>query len=375
MQEFIKKFLLIKKWSNLVVGPIALLALVVALIFGWWQAWTAFVFAFAWILFINSIWFVPTGNVGFKRVFGKQRNRSYNPGMNPKWPVITEVFLLDVMVQTRDISDTKKVITRNNVEIKATLTFQLVDTYAHVVFRMMGADYYNTHVSKWVDATFDTLVTKLTYGHFQAKKAEIEDWASKLVAYELAKKSSDMTEELYPTKFFPVKAYSLVAEQDAAGDPIKDKLVVGDDETEMMQRFTLVENDEVLTGVELFKNVSIKINEVKFEKAYEDARAQVAVRKAEVVETELKAEKARIAAKGMKDAEIIKAEGEAKKIKLVESAKNAKAKELGEFLKNNPAMLKRILFENFPKVFGGASPMLSVDKLFEEEDKGTGSGS
>lgn len=368
MKEFLNKFLLIKKWSNLVVGPIALLTLVVALIFGWWQAWTAFVFAFAWILFINSIWFVPTGNVGFKRVFGKQKNHSYNPGMNPKWPVITEVFLLDVMVQTKDISDTKKVITRNNVDIKATLTFQLVDTYAHVVFKMMGANYYETHVSKWVDATFDTLVTKLTYGHFQAKKAEIEDWASKLVAYELAKKSSDMTEELYDTKFFPVKGYNLVAEQDAAGDPIQDKLVVGDDETEMMQRFTLVETDEVLTGVELFKNVSIKINEVKFEKAYEDARAQVAVRKAEVIETELKAEKARIAAQGMKDAAVIKAQGEAESIKKVEGAKNMMAKRLGDYLKDNPAMLKRILFENFPKVFGGANPMISVDDLFKDKE-------
>jgi len=361
----------------MIVLPLCLVVLVVALFIGGWQLWATFVVSLAWNIFINSVWFVPTGSVGFVRVFGRQKNKSYNPGMNKMWPVISEIFLLDVMVQTKDISDTKKVITRNNVDIKATLTFQLVDNYAHLIFKMMGADYYNTHVSKWVDATFDTLVTKLTYGHFQAKKAEIEDWASKLVEYELALKSSDMTEELLPHNSFEVTGYRLTPVMDVAnGLPVRESLLVGDGEVETMQKFELEEFDKTLDGVNLFKNVSIKINEVKFEKTYEDARAQVIVQKAEVEETRLKAEKARIAAEGVKDAAIIKAQGEAESIKKIEGAKNLMAKRLGDYFKANPLMLKQILFENFPKVFGGANPMISVDKLFEEEaGKGTGTGS
>lgn len=367
MKEFIKKFLIIKKWSNLVILPASLIGLLIGIIFGWWQAWATFIVAFLWILFINSIWFVPTGNVGFKRVFGKQRNRSYTPGMNPKWPVISETFLLDVMVQTKDITDTKKVITRNNVDIEATLTFQLEEKYAHIVFKMMGADYYTTHVAKWVDATFDTMVSQLSYPHFQAKKADIEAWASKLVAYELAKKSSDMTEEILTGCSFVTTAYTLKPVTDISGKNVFETLVIGDGETEEVQLFDLEEVDVPLDGVNLFKNVSIKINKVKFEKAYEDARANVAVRKAEVEETKLKAEKARVAAQGVKDAAVIKAQGEAEAIKKVEGAKNLMAKRLGDYLKENPAMLKRILFENFPKVFGGANPMINVDDLFKED--------
>lgn len=345
----------------MVVWPICFIFFVAAFILHWWSLWIVFALTFIWLVLINSVWFVPTGCVGFKRVYGKQKSKSYTDGVNWMIPVISETFLLDVMLQTKDITDTKKVITRNNVDLEATLTFELEEKYAHIVFKKMGVDYYNTHVAKWVDATFDTMVSMLSYPHFQAKKADVEAWASKLVQYELAAKSSDMTKEILTECSFVTKAYALKPEN------VFETLVIGDDETEEVQLFDLGEVDVTLDGVNLFKNVSLKINKVKFEKAYEDARANVAVRKAEVEETKLKAEKARIAAQGMKDAAVIKAQGEAEAIKKIEGAKNIMAKRLGDYLKDNPAMLKRILFENFPKVFGGANPMLSVDDLFKED--------
>ena len=338
-------------------------------------------------LAIAVMWIVPTGNVGFIRNLGKLDAKSYGDGPKLRIPLISETFLLNVMVQTKDISDTKMVLSRNKITIKATLTYQLEERYAYIVFRMMGADYYNTHVAKWVDATFDTAVSKLTYPHFQALKADVESWVSKLVAYELALKSSDMTEELVGELRLPAEFEATACELVPAreripnpykdpsnsahamlpdyidGDLIKDKLAVSETETEEVQRMELREELVYLPGVNLFKNVSVKINEVKFEDAYEQARAQVAVRRAEVVETRLKAEKAREAAQGIKDSDIIKAEGKAREVELIEGAKNLKAKELGDFMMKNPYMLKKILAENFPKVFGGANPVINLDDM------------
>jgi regulator of protease activity HflC (stomatin/prohibitin superfamily) len=362
MRTFEQKFLLVKKWSNLVILPLGIVLLIIALFINSVSAYIFATLAVAWGIVINCIWFVPTGNVGFKRVLSKLDPTSFTDGINRKIPFVTETFLMDVTVQTKDIEDDKKVLTRNNIHIKATFTFQLEEKYAYLVFRMMGANYYTTHVAKWVDATFDTMVSKLTYPHFQAMKAQIEGWASKLVEYELAQKSSDMTEELLSGTTFKTKEYVLEPVV-IAGLPVKETIIVGDGETEEVQKFNLNEKEVELKGVNLFKNISIKINEIRFEDSYEDARAKVAVRKAEVVETTLKAEKARIAAQGIKDAGIIKAEGQAKEIDLVETMKNMKAKELGEYMMRNPYMLKKILAENFPKVFGGANPVINLDDM------------
>lgn len=386
-REFEIKFLTIKKWSNLIMFPVGMVVLIWSLFsHSGWMFLLGSLMLLLWLT-IAIMWIVPTGNVGFIRNLGKLSPTSYGDGPRFRIPLISETFLLSVMVQTKDISDTKMVLSRNKIAIKATLTYQLEEKYAYIVFRMMGADYYTTHVAKWVDATFDTAVSKLTYPHFQALKADVEMWVSKLVAYELALKSSDMTEELVgelhlPTKF-EVTACELVPAREQVpnpakdpsnpahallpdfvdGDLIKDIIAVSETETEEVQRMELREELTLLPGVNLFKNVSIKLNEVKFEDAYEQARAQVAVRRAEVIETRLKAEKAREAARGIKDSDIIKAEGKAREVELIESAKNLKAKELGDFMKANPYMLKKILAENFPKVFGGANPVINLDEM------------
>lgn len=386
-RDFQVTFLTIKKWSNLIILPVGMVMLILSLFtHNGWMFIGGSLLLVLWLV-ISVLWIVPTGNVGFIRNLGKLDSKSYGDGPKLRIPLISETFLLNVMVQTKDISDTKMVLSRNKLTIKATLTYQLEEKYAYIVFRMMGADYYTTHVAKWVDATFDTAVSKLTYPHFQALKANVETWVSKLVAYELASKSSDMTEELVEElglpEEFEVTACELVPARQQIpnpakdpsnpahsllpdfvdGDLIKDTLAVSESETEEVQRMELREELILLPGVNLFKNVSVKINEVKFEDAYEQARAQVAVRRAEVIETRLKAEKAREAAQGIKDADIIKAEGKAREVELIEGAKNLKAKELGDYMMANPYMLKKILAENFPKVFGGANPVINLDDM------------
>ena len=386
-RDFQVTFLTIKKWSNLIILPVGMVVLIWSLFS---HSGLMFLLGSLMLLLwlaVSCMWIVPTGNVGFIRNLGKLRAKSYGDGPRLRIPIISETFLLNVMVQTKDISDTKMVLSRNKITIKATLTFQLEERYAYIVFRMMGADYYNTHVAKWVDACFDTVVSKLTYPHFQALKADVEGWVSKLVAYELALKSSDMTEELVGELRLPAEFEATACELVSAreqipnpakdpsnpahsllpdfvdGDLIKDVLAVSESETEEVQRMELREEMVDLPGVNLFKNVSVKLNEVKFEDSYEQARAQVAVRRAEVIETRLKAEKAREAAQGIKDADIIKAEGKAREVELIEGAKNLKAKELGDFMMANPYMLKKILAENFPKVFGGANPVINLDDM------------
>jgi hypothetical protein len=368
------KFLKIKKWTNLIGWPIVLLSAGLWYISLWYILLTLVLMVPC--VLINCLWFVPTGNVGFLRVMAKQRRESYKDGWNLLVPVVSDTYLLDVTVQTKDITDMKKVLSRNNIKIEATLTYQLESDYADIIFRQMGADYYTTHVAKWVDATFDTMVSKLTYPHFQAHKAEIEEWATKLVQAELASRSSDMTEELLPTMSFDFTKYTMEPQYRTVPNPAKDPrnpahatlpdfvdipemeiVMVGDGESEEIQKFNLVEDDDTLKGVNLFKNVSIKINKVEFEDTYEQARAKVAVAKAQVAEAEEKKKQSLILADAKKAIRIKEGEGEAEYTRLTKSA-------LGEMLRQHPEILKEVLAENFPKVFGGgATPVINLDEM------------
>jgi hypothetical protein len=296
---------------------------------------------------------------------------------------------MDIKVQTRDIVDTKKTVTRNNVFVKATLTYQLVEENAYLVYQLMGADYYNTHLSKWIDAIFDNMVSKLSYPHFQAEKALVEEWASKLVSSGVAKMCSDITEEVAPRGMsFEYVERSLEALMTTVPDPsnpsafitvpVLKSVATGEDTTEQVPEFILNETDVVLPGVNLFRNVSLKINEIKFEQTYEDACAKVIEQQAKVKEEEQKRQQMLITlktntditrqkAEAEADAIRAKAQAEAEAMKLKGASENEVREKLGVILNSHPELIQEVLAKNFPKVFGGngATPLIDLGSMLK----------
>jgi regulator of protease activity HflC (stomatin/prohibitin superfamily) len=345
----------IKGVCNKIVAPLAIVMIILALC--GWGGGTSFIIGSLLLVVAmlpNFIWLVPTGWVGFKAVFGKVRNQSYRDGLHLKVPFITDTFLTDLRVQTKKETDTKKVLTRNNVTLEYTLTYQVDEAFAHLLFRYFGENYYTTHLHQWVDAVFDTFVSRLTYPQLQTQKESIEAIASALIRQEVDVKCGeaskmDGTHTAYRCEFSSDDTIAVDLDEDGS--------------TEDIPKLDLAEwMEDDAEGVNFFKSFDLKINKVTFENGYEEARAKVAVAKAEVAEAEQKKKQAIIFAEGQKEVARIKAEGEAEAIRLQGAAENEVKEVLGSILKNNPSLIKEVLAKNFPKVFGG-NTMVNLDSM------------
>ena len=344
----------VKGVCNKIVAPLSIVMIILALC-GWGGGASFIIGSLLLVVAMlpNFIWLVPTGWVGFKAVFGKVQSKSYDDGMHLKVPFITDTFLTDLRVQTKNETDTKKVLTRNNVTLEYTLTYQVDKDYAHLLFRYFGEHYFESHLHKWVDAVFDTFVSHLTYPQLQTQKEEIERIASALIRQEVDMKCgeasmTDGTHTAYRCKFSSDDTIAVDLNEDGS--------------TEDIPKLELMEWNEDVEGVNFFKSFDLKINKVTFEEGYENARAKVAIAKAEVAEAEQKKKQAIIFAEGQKDVARIKAEGEAAAIRLQGAAENEVKEVLGTILKNNPSLIKEVLAQNFPKVYGG-NTMVNLDSM------------
>ena len=318
----------------------------VSSIFGWGLV--------ALVVAIHSMWFVPTGYVGYATFLGKLINKTYEHGLNWVIPFITDTYLMDTTMVTKKIVDTKKVKTRNEVTLEYTLTYQLDPRFVHLVFKEMRADYWTTHLSTWVDAVFDTFVSQLSYQEFQLRKDEVEKMSSAVIAEEIDKKCVAMSQGMTHNR--STKRYTIerrVENVPAAEDP--SKLIA-------LEMIYLQEADELVDGVNFFKYVNLKINDVKFEEDYEKAIATVAVARAKTVEAEELSKQMEIQANARKKATVIEAEGQAEALKLKGASENEVKKVLGEILKDYPELLKEKLAENYPKVVGG-NTMVNLENI------------
>ncbi len=311
-----------------------------------WVWMTLDILVFIFLGGINFIWFVPTGSVGYIMVLNKLSDRTLKPGLNWVIPIVTDKYLMDTTVITKVITDTKKVKTRNEVKLEYTLTYQLKEEYVSEVFRQMKANYWDTHVSRWIDAKFDTIVSWLTYPEFQLRKDEIEDMASKLIAEEVDKKCREMSCDEFSI-LSPATRYNVAKSRitvPSADDPTHSVTL------EVSNIYEHMVNEP---GVNFFKFIDLKINKVKFEESYEQARSKVAIAKAQTIEAEEKKKQILILAKSKKEAEILKAQGEAKALLLKGASENEVRKVLGEILRDHPELLKEELAKHYPKVLGG----------------------
>lgn len=352
--NFEKKFEVFRRWSNMTALPLSFVGIFVLGFMHCWLWMTLDIFMFILWAGINFIWFVPTGSVGYIMVLNKLSDRTLKPGLNWVYPVITDQYLMDTTVITKVLTDTKKVKTRNEVKLEYTLTYQLKEEYVSEVFRQMKANYWDTHVSRWIDAKFDTIVSWLTYPEFQLRKDEIEDMASKLIAEEVDKKCREMSEELASDVY--AKRYDVVKTTQSYPS--------ADDPTQMvtMEISSIVERLDLVNGVNFFKFIDLKINKVEFESSYEQARSKVAVAKAQTIEAEEKKKQLLILAESKKQAEILKAQGEAEALRLKGASENEVRKVLGEILRDHPELLKEELAKHYPKVLGG-NTMVNLDNL------------
>ena len=350
---FEQKFSLIKKWTNRVILPLGAGLLVLSFLVEWFSAFFGWALI-ATVVAIHSMWFVPTGYVGYATFLGKLINKTYEHGLNWVIPFITDTYLMDTTMVTKKIVDTKKVKTRNEVTLEYTLTYQLDPRFVHLVFKEMRADYWTTHLSTWVDAVFDTFVSQLSYQEFQLRKDEVEKMSSAVIAEEIDKKCVAMSQGMTHNR--STKRYTIerrVENVPAAEDP--SKLIA-------LEMIYLQEADELVDGVNFFKYVNLKINDVKFEEDYEKAIAKVAVARAKTVEAEELSKQMEIQANARKKATVIEAEGQAEALRLKGASENEVKRVLGEILKDHPELLKEKLAENYPKVVGG-NTMVNLENL------------
>ena len=375
MNEFLSKFEMIKSWAKfLVVIAVGLMIASILFSLGVWLFIGLGVFVLC--VAILSIWIVPTGYAGYKTVLGKLTNASYADGLHLVIPYITDTFLMDIRVITKSEVDTKKVLTRNNIAVEYTITYQLNPKLVHLVYKTMGTNYYDSHIHKWLDANFDTFVSKLTYPQLQTQKGKIEEIASKLIAQEIERKCSEISAQAGITSSHEMNCYSFKSDDitaiklDENGSTeevplleLIDYTSVYEDDGNGALREVQIPWKEHVVGENYFLSFDLKINKVIFESAYEEARAKVAVAKAAVAEAEQKKQEAIVTAEGQREILRIKAEGEAEAIKLTEGAKNEKIEELAKIYNLNPILVKKVLAEHFPTVFGGAQPMINLDQM------------
>lgn len=352
--NFESKFKSFKKWANLTVLPLSLIGAVCGVIFGISLLTNISLIILVLVASLSFMWFVPTGYVGYKTIFSRLVEKTYQPGINWIIPFITDTFLMDTTVITKSITDTKKVKTRNEVTLDYTLTYKLDEKLVFQVFKQMRSDYWETHLLKWIDAKFDTIVSWLTYHEFQLRKDEIEEMASKLIAEEVDKKCVDMSLGMISAR--STVRYSISRSIE--------KVPSAEDPTQMIdiETTSLIERRVNVTGVNFFEFIDLKINRVKFEEDYEKAMAKVAVAKARTTETKELQKQVEIQAEAKKKALIIEAEGKAEALRLQGASENEVRRVLGEILRDHPELLKQELAKNFPKVFGG-STMVNLDEM------------
>ena len=187
-------------------------------------------------------------------------------------------------------------------------------------------------------------MSHLIYPQLQSQKDKIEEIASALVLQEVDKKCSEASKDMGSHEGFRAK-YS---------DDLKKAVDLDEDgTTEEIPQLELKTWTEFTEGVMFFKSFSLKINKVTFESQYEEARAKVAVAKANVAKAEHEKEAALILAEAKKQAKIKDAEAEAESIRKTGEAQAEAIEKIGKKLEENPDYVVLERAKNMPDTVAG----------------------
>lgn len=119
--------------------------------------------------------------------------------------------------------------------------------------------------------------------------------------------------------------------------------------------------------------MSVAIIDVQFDEEFTKAVAELAKEEKNKEVVLVKAEQLKISAAAQAEADIILAEAEAKAaiirakaeveaLRLKGATENEIREHLGKILENYPELIKEVLAQNFPKVYGGGT-MINLDNL------------
>lgn len=261
------------------------------------------------VLAVNSLCIVMPGNVGYQIVLGKLMNAPVKSGLQIVWPFISSVTEVDVRLQKHEDSNTMKTANLRDITLTYALTYQVNPEYVPQLHSTIGENnYINTALCPWLDAVMTEVVASKTY----------EDINGKL---------GDLSKEIEAAYLFKVD----------------------------------IQCDNI-AGCNLFLNMSVAITDVKFDEEYTKAVSELAKTKKEKEIVEAKAEQLQISADAKAKALVTQANAEAEALKLKGASENEVKERLGEILNAHPELLKEILAQNFPRVFG-ANTMINLDDI------------
>lgn len=273
-----------------------------AAIFIGWGFWLVGIFTLSFVIFINGMFVIMPGKAGYKITLGRMANKSFQSGFGWMIPFISSMTEVDITRQTHEHTNAMKNKERRDISLKYVLTWNLAADAVHTLHATIGENgYIDKALCPQLDAAFNEVVANKTYEDINGKLAELS------------------------------------AEVTANFEPRYDHA--------------------------LFENVVLNITEVKFDKDYEDGVSRLAKAEMETKISEEQKKRKEIDAQADAKVKGIQAAADANYIKAVKEAEAEGMKKTGEALKENPELIKNQLAKNFPKVVGGATPMINLDSL------------
>ncbi len=261
------------------------------------------------VLIVNSLCIVMPGNVGYQIVLGKLINTPVKSGLQIVWPFISSVTEVDVRLQKHQDSNTMKTANLRDITLSYALTYQVNPDFVPLLHSTIGEDdYINTALCPWLDAVMTQVIASKTY----------EDINGRL---------GDLSTEIEA-------AYLYKVEQQC----------------------------DNIAGNNLFLNMSVSITDVKFDEEYTKAVSELAKTQKEEEIIKAKAQQLQISAQAKADALLKQASAEAEALKMKGASENEVKEHLGEILKAHPELIKEVLAQNFPKVYGG-NTMINLDDI------------
>lgn len=320
--DFVSGLVAAKSLINKISAVLIIVGIILGIFLTGW-GWLLALVAFGFMLVVNSLCIVMPGHAGYLIVLGQLINRSLQPGLRFVIPFISSVNPVDVRLKKHQ--DTQKMKTNNLRDITLTyvLTYQPDPDYVHLLHTAIGEEnYVENALCPWLDAVITQRVAAKSYEDINGKLAEL---SAEVEAEYLLKLRSQCRN---------------------------------------------------LAGVNLFANMSVAIIDVKFDEEYTKAVSELAKALKEKEIVEAKAEQLKISKTAQAEARRIEADGEAAAVlklaqaeaeglKMKGASENEVRNEMGRILKRHPELLKQVLAEHFPKVYGGANPIINLDDMLK----------
>lgn len=313
VKKFDNRFDLYKKWSNIVVLPLGLLLIGATVYHFSWELLLLTVVVILLGLLPNCMWFVPTGFEGYQMIFERQLERSYNPGLNWRIPIIGVTNIIPTLPVSVIIKDTRKTVDRTDIIVVLTFQYRLKKETADIVNRLYGKNYEEI-LLRWVDAGIEKVYNTISFGHHLGNDlANIREYIVKFVEYEVrwhCMEDTKMEKNATEMEFSCPSLHILPTTKEVVYGPIK----------KIINDLLLEETTATFKGVYLFDSLTVTVNDTKFTADMQSAMDAINLADLKRRKAEIDKETTLINADAAKKAQEIIGEGRANSTqKLVDS--------------------------------------------------------